>query len=261
MRIAQVAPLYESVPPTLYGGTERIVSYLTEELVELGHDVTLFASGDSTTRGAAGADDAAGPQARRQLRRSARAPRRHARAHRPPQRRVRYRPFPHRLPALSVVARHRRAARDHAARAPGHSGSRAALRAVRGRAGRVDLRQSTAAAADCQLGRDGLPRVAAEACVEAGGPRDYLAFLGRISPEKGIERAVEIARGAGLPLRVAAKIDRADREYYDRDVAPLFHRRDRRLLRRDWRSRQAGASFQARVRCCSRSTGKSRSVS
>ena len=50
MRIAQVAPLYESVPPTLYGGTERIVSYLTEELVELGHDVTLFASGDSTTR-------------------------------------------------------------------------------------------------------------------------------------------------------------------------------------------------------------------
>ena len=113
MRIAQISPLHESVPPKLYGGTERVVSFLTEALVDLGHEVTLFASGDSTTRAELV------PCAPTALRLnhcvgSARPPRRHAGAGVRARRRVRRHALPHRLPALRAGAAAGGSSRHHA---------------------------------------------------------------------------------------------------------------------------------------------------
>jgi glycosyltransferase involved in cell wall biosynthesis len=222
MRIAQVAPLYESVPPQNYGGTERVVSYLTEELVRQGHQVTLFASADSVT-----AARLIGP-CRRSLRLDNGC----------------VDPLACHVVMLEEVCRHapefdfihfhvdylhfpfsRRLRRPH----------------VTTLHGRLDIPQLPAlydeyrempvlSISDAQ--RRPLPRANWQGTVYHGlppdlftfreRPGDYLAFLGRISPEKRVDRAIAIATRLGLRLKIAAKIDKADREYFDSEIAPLF---------------------------------------
>ena len=225
MRIAQVAPLFESVPPRLYGGTERVVSHLTEALVRRGHDVTLFASGDSrttatlvpvverATRFGADSHDLLTAAFARQMgmvfSRASDFDMIHCH--------VDYLAFP-----FSVLARTPTVHTIH---------------------GRLDLPQlvpiyrqfssvplvsiSNAQRAPLDgLGvrwvgtvYHGLPIERYAFCHQ---DRGYLAFLGRIAPEKQPDLAVEIARRVGLPLKIAAKIDAIDREYYERTVAPLL---------------------------------------
>jgi glycosyltransferase involved in cell wall biosynthesis len=222
MRIAQVAPLIESVPPKHYGGTERIVSYLTEELVRAGHDVTLFASGDSVT----GARLIASCQ--RSLRKNERCKDPVAREvllvdhviervdefdlihfhtgylHFPV---CRYLPVPH------VTTLH----------------------------GRLDIpdlvpvfdrfrNEPLISTSNAQ--RQPLPWANWQGTVHHGlrkdlfqfhpHPGDYLAFLGRTSPEKRVDRAIEIAKRAGMRLKITAKVDRAERRYFKRFVEPLL---------------------------------------
>jgi glycosyltransferase involved in cell wall biosynthesis len=222
VRIAQIAPLYESVPPRSYGGTERVVAYLTDELVAQGHEVTLFASADSTTCARL---VPCAPQALRlcpgsidslahhvlMLERLARA----AAAFDVLHFHIDYLHFPlSRLRAWpNVTTLHGRLdipdlvpIYDEFADMPVVSISDA-QRAPLPQAGW----QATVP--------HGLP-VTLHAC--AAEPGSYLAFLGRISPEKRVDRAVEIAARVGMPLRVAAKVDRVDREYFKERIAPLF---------------------------------------
>ena len=222
MRIAQVAPLIESVPPKHYGGTERIVSYLTEELVRLGHDVTLFASGDSVTKA-------------RLIASCERSLRKNERCKDPVAREVllvdhvvehahefdvvhfhtgylhfpicRYLPVPH------VTTLH----------------------------GRLDMPDMVPvferfsdvpviSISDAQ--RHPLPWANWQATIYHGLPDDlfrfypnrgdYLAFLGRISPEKGVDHAIELAKRVDMPLKIAAKVDRVDRRYFKRVIKPLL---------------------------------------
>src|SRR5215475_133584 len=213
LRIAQVAPLYESVPPRLYGGTERIVSYLTEELVAEGHDVTLFASGDSLTS----ARLVAGCARALRLANGADAL----------------------APHLAMVEQVARRARDfdvvhfHIDYLHFPVSSRERYHHVTTLHGRLDLPDivpvfarfadlPVVSISDAQ--RAPLSDLAWQATVHHGLPEqlyrfeprpgDYLAFLGRVSPEKGLDHAIEIARRTGHRLRVAAKIDRVDRDYY-----------------------------------------------
>jgi glycosyltransferase involved in cell wall biosynthesis len=222
MRIAQVAPLYESVPPKLYGGTERVVSYLTEELVASGHQVTLFASGDSRTRAALV------PACPRSLRLdpACRDPLAHHF--------VMLEMLHRRITQFDLVHFHIDYLHFPLSRAYG-------LRQVttlHGRLDLADLRPLYRHYADMPVvsisaaQREPLPWLQWRGTVHHGLPermlqyqerdRGYLAFLGRISPEKGLDRAIDIARRAGLPLRVAAKIDDADREYYAARIEPLL---------------------------------------
>ncbi|HEY8515218.1 MAG TPA: glycosyltransferase family 4 protein [Candidatus Binatia bacterium] len=221
MRIAQVAPLIEAVPPKLYGGTERVVSYLTEELVRLGHDVTLFASGDSRTaaRLVAGVPEAlrlAGVHAAE--------------------------------PYHMLLADRAFALADQFDVIHFHIdylhlplAEREQVPTVTTMHGRLDLPEVGAifrryfdaplvSISDAQ--REPLPFANWVGTVYHGLPKDlhpfnersdgYLAFLGRISPEKGVDRAIEIARRAGIPLKIAAKVDRADREYFETQIARLL---------------------------------------
>jgi glycosyltransferase involved in cell wall biosynthesis len=222
LRIAQVAPLYESVPPQLYGGTERIVSYLTEELVRQGHEVTLFASGDSVTRARLVATCSRSlrldpgcidPLAHHLIlveevyRRAAEFDVIHFH--------IDYLHFPvtRRCPAPHVTTLHGRL--DIPDLEPLH----------REFAGMPVISISNAQRAPLPwlnwqgTVHHGLPEDL-HACV--GGPGEYLAFLGRVSPEKGLDHAIEIARRAGLPLRVAAKVDRADQAYFEEVIEPLL---------------------------------------
>jgi len=224
MRIAQVAPLAESVPPRLYGGTERIVAYLTEELVRLGHQVTLFASGDSVTaahlhpivdtalRLVPGVKDA---HVFNLLQLEAVR----ARAH-----------------EFDVIHFHTDYLHFPLLRELGLTNTLTTLH------GRLDLpgypemfarhrgnplvsisnaqRRPLPHANWAGTVLHGLPR---DVCRFSSSPRgDYLAFLGRISPEKRVDRAIEIARRAGLKLRIAAKIDAVDREYFETRIKRLF---------------------------------------
>jgi glycosyltransferase involved in cell wall biosynthesis len=227
MRIAQVAPLYERVPPALYGGTERVVSYLTEELVRRGHDVTLFASGDSltsarltapTTRALRldpGAGDTLSPHVIELAQVFERADEFdviHCHVDYPafPFGRLVRTPTIHTmhgrldLPHLMPVFRHFRdvslVSISDAQRAP-----------VR------DLRLAWAGTV-----HHGLPLAAIPFSPEGGS---YLAFLGRISPEKRADLAIEIAKRVGLPLKIAAKVDPVDRAYFEREIAPLLDHR------------------------------------
>ena len=222
MKIAQVAPLIESVPPRLYGGTERIVSYLTEELVRVGHDVTLFASGDSIT--SAELD----PCCSRALRLD------------PTVNDV----IPHFMLMIDKVRERAREFdvlhfhidlfhfplfRSLAART---------LTTLHGRQDLGNLKPFYARFGDMPLvsisddQRKPLPRAHFVATVQHGLPVDlhlpsfgrgsYLAFLGRISPEKRPDRAIRIARAAGLPLKIAAKVDQVDGDYFRKDILPLI---------------------------------------
>ena len=223
MKIAQIAPLAESVPPRLYGGTERVVSYLTEELVRLGHDVTLFASGDSQTsaRLVACAPHALrlDPQVRDPLP-----------SHLLMMERVRS--LAHEFDVLHFHT-------DHVHLPLFRPLARKCVSTLHGRLDLPDLVPLLREYADMPLvsisnaQRHPLPRANWVATVYHGLPEavcpfnpaprgNYLAFLGRISPEKGVERAIEIARRARYPLRIAAKVDRTEEDYWQSRVAPLL---------------------------------------
>jgi glycosyltransferase involved in cell wall biosynthesis len=222
MKIAQVAPLIESVPPRLYGGTERIVSYLTEELVGLGHDVTLFASGDSITRAELV------PCCTRALRLD------------PGVRDT----IPHFMLMIDKV----RERADEFDIIHFHidlfqfplfsSLAGRTLTTLHGRQDLGDLKPFYSRFREMPLvsisndQRKPLPHANFVATTQHGLPADllapsferggYLAFLGRISPEKRVDRAIRIARAAGIPLKIAAKVDRVDEDYFRNDIFPLI---------------------------------------
>jgi len=224
MRIAQVAPLFESVPPTLYGGTERVVFWLTEELVKLGHDVTLFASGDSVTSAHLV------PACRQALWHDATC----------------RETLPHHIRMLELVYRDLDAfdvihfhcdyvqfplVRRH--RVPGITTMHGAIHVP-------DLQQLLIEYPDVPLvsisdsQRNPLPRAAWAGTVYHGLPikehtlhtdkNGYLAFLGRISPEKGLDLAIEIAGISGHKLKVAAKVYPEDVPYFEHTIQPLLHK-------------------------------------
>ena len=225
MRIAQIAPLHEAVPPKFYGGTERVVSFLTEELVAMGHDVTLFASGDSITNAKLAP---IWPQALR-LDRS-----------------IRDSLAPHMLLMESV---YRRAdefdiLHFHNDYFPASLFSRQPVPFVTTLHGRLDLpelnpvyaglpKQNLVSISNSQ--RRPLPEGNFVGTVYHGlpmnllrpqpMPHDYVAFLGRICPEKRPDRAIRIAAGAGEVLRIAAKVDRVDAEYFATEIEPMLNER------------------------------------
>jgi glycosyltransferase involved in cell wall biosynthesis len=222
LRIAQVAPLYERVPPPLYGGTERVVSYLTEELVRQGHDVTLFASGDSETSARL---VAACPRA---LWRDADV----------------RETLPHHVRLMELVFRDasrfdvihfhndylhfpllRRQRRPSVTTLHGlvHPHDLGALFEEFREVPLVsisDNQRSPIPGANWRgTVHHGLPR---DAFSFRGEPGTYLVYLGRMSPEKRVDRAFEIARRSGMRLKVAAKIYPEERAYFDEVLAPLI---------------------------------------
>ena len=222
MRIAQVAPLYESVPPKYYGGTERVVSYLTEELVCQGHEVTLFASGDSVTKAHLVA------ACRRSLRMDKHCVDRMA----------------HHILMLEHMLQ-RAAEFDivhfHTDYLHFPLSRREQITHVTTLHGRLDIPDlvplhqefrdmPVISISDGQ--REPLPWANWQATVYHGLPADmyqfrdepgsYLAFLGRVSPEKRVDRAIEIAKQVRIPLKIAAKVDRVDTDYFETVVEPLL---------------------------------------
>jgi len=220
LRIALVAPLYESVPPALYGGTERVVSYLAEELVALGHHVTLFASGDSVTSAHLV------PACERALRLDPRVPE-PVSLHVTMIEQVFKRSNEFDVIHFHIDGFHLPLTRRH---------SVATLTTLHGRLDLLGLdvlyrefnehplvsishaqRRPLAWANWAKTVHHGLPLNLHR--LGAGGGQ-YLAFLGRISPEKRVDRAIEIARRVGIPLKIAAKVDRADRDYFTAQIEP-----------------------------------------
>jgi glycosyltransferase involved in cell wall biosynthesis len=222
MRIAQVAPLAESVPPKLYGGTERVVAWLTEELIALGHDVTLFASGDSATSarlvpvwpralrlGRPKADPAVAETVLLELVGE------HAQqfdvihCHN----NWTHLPLLTRLGVPFLTTLHNRLD------TPGLPG--AVGRFPDARFISISNDQRTPLACANWLGTiyHGLPADSLRPSLSAGG---YLAFLGRLTPEKGPETAIRLARAAKMPLRIAAKVPRAERGYFKEQIEPLI---------------------------------------
>ena len=221
MKIAQIAPLVESVPPSLYGGTERVVSWLTEELVRQGHDVTLFASGDSVTS---------------------------ARLEPIVPRALRLQGIHNCLPSniimLDRVARRQRDFDvlhfhiDFFHYPMFRSMARRTLTTLHGRQDLPELPDIYRAFPHMPLvsisdhQRKPVPPVNWRGTVPHGLPQDlyrlgpgdggYLAFLGRICPDKGILPAIEIARLVGMTLKVAAKVDPADQDYFVKEVKPVL---------------------------------------
>lgn len=223
MRIAQVAPLFESVPPKLYGGTERVVSYLAEELVRLGHQVTLFATADSCTSArlvpvwpsALRLDSQCSDQL-----------------------------APHVLMIEQVARRaeqfdvvHFHVSQLHLPVARRLQGV-AHVTTLHGRLDLAELPPLFREFSDIPVvsisnaQREPLLEAAWVGTVYHGlppgllpfspAPGRYLAFLGRVSPEKGVARAIAIAKASGYPLRIAAKIDPADRAYFETEIQPLL---------------------------------------
>jgi glycosyltransferase involved in cell wall biosynthesis len=222
MRIAQIAPLTESVPPRLYGGTERVVSFLTEQLVDMGHDVTLFASGDSVTRAELAAVWPTALRFDRDLRDAI---------------------APHLLMLEQVCRRAHEfdVLHCHLDYWPFSLFSRQTTPFLTTLHGRLDLRElrpiydcfpevPLVSISDAQ--RAPLPNANFVATVQHGLPQDlltprrvtpeYLAFLGRICPEKRPDRAIRIAREAGIKLKIAAKVDRVDEEYFRTTIRPML---------------------------------------
>jgi glycosyltransferase involved in cell wall biosynthesis len=223
MKIAQIAPLIESVPPRLYGGTERIVSYLAEELVRSGHDVTLFASGDSVTSARLVSCTRTALRLDRNVRDS----------------------IPYYMLMLDRVREcaddfdilhfhidqfHFPLFRPLASRT---------LTTLHGRQDLPDLQPLYVGFNEMPLvsisdgQRAPIPNANVVATVYHGLPLDlhpptfnprggYLAFLGRISPEKGVNCAIKVARTVNIPLKIAAKVDRADEAYFREQIAPLL---------------------------------------
>src|SRR6201997_1866797 len=225
MRIAQVAPLTEAVPPKFYGGTERVVHWLTEEMVGLGNDVTLFASGDSQTSAKL---DATWPKALR-LDGSVRDPNA---LHMVMLERVRqkcdneefdflhfhldYYPFSlfHRQPTPFLTTLHGRLD------LPEHQPVFTTFSDIPVISISDAQRRPVPQANWVRTVHHGLPAQSLQPPAQPAA--DYLAFLGRISPEKGADRAVTLAARSGMPLKIAAKVDRADVEYYEAEIRPLL---------------------------------------
>src|SRR5580658_82196 len=223
MRIAQVAPLTEAVPPKLYGGTERVVHWLTEELVTLGNDVTLFASGDSKTSAKL---DATWPKALR-LDGSVRDPNA---LHMVMLERVRQKCDDEEFDFLHF----------HLDYYPFSLFCRQPTPFLTTLHGRLDLPEhqpvfdtfsSIPVISISNAQRRPVPQAKWVDTIHHGLPEtlmtprpitpSYLAVLGRIAPEKGVDRAIKIAIRCGIPLKIAAKVDRADQEYYDEIIRPL----------------------------------------
>ena len=222
MRIAQVAPLYESVPPKLYGGTERVVSYLTEELIRQGHEVTLFASGDSLT------EARLVPVCKQSLRLAPGC----------------NDPLAHHVLLVERVLDEKENFDlihfhiDYLHYPRSRNENVVALTTLHGRLDTADLAPlyrrfrdvPVVSISDSQ--REPLPWLNWQGTVYHGlpttslelreRPGKYLAFLGRISPEKGLDDAIAIARRTGVELKIAAKIDRADQVYFDTVIKPLL---------------------------------------
>jgi glycosyltransferase involved in cell wall biosynthesis len=231
MRIAQIAPLIESVPPQRYGGTERIVSYLTEELVNLGHEVTLFASGDSITA------SKLIPCAPRALRLEV--------AVRDPTsyyvlmlERVRDRADDFDLLHFHIDQFHFPMFQPIAGRT---------VTTLHGRQDRPGLaalylgfpdmplvsisdaqRRSVSDANFVATVHHGIPSDLHQPCFHPRG--GYVAFLGRMSPEKRPDRAIAIARALGIPLKIVAKVDRSEEDYFRTEVEPLLNGSDVKFI-------------------------------
>jgi glycosyltransferase involved in cell wall biosynthesis len=222
MRIAQIAPLTEAVPPKLYGGTERVISWLTEALVDLGHDVTLFASGDSVTKAKL---EAGWPRALRLDGEVRDANALH-------------------MAMLETVAQR---ASDfdvlhfHLDYYPFSLFSRLGTPFVTTLHGRLDLPEhrpvfdtfpNAPIVSISHAQRRLLPTAPWTGTVHHGLPAgslgptgktpSYLAFLGRISPEKGLPSAIRVAVKCGVPLKIAAKVDRVDVDYFNDEIKPLL---------------------------------------
>ncbi len=260
MRIAQIAPLAEAVPPILYGGTERVVSWLTEELVNQGHEVTLFASGDSRT----GAELV--PIVKQALRLDSGV-----------------RDFsPYHFVEIDKVfqrAHEFDVLHFHIDLMHYPLFRRMADRVVTTLHGRLDLpdlwpfyrafpEMPLVSISDSQ--RKPMPPVNWLETIYHGLPSDlhalnekpqgYFAFLGRISPEKGPEHAIEIAKRTNTPLRIAAKVDNADKIYFEERVKPLLNHPLIEFIGEIDETRKTEFLATPR-RCFSRSTGRSRSAS
>jgi glycosyltransferase involved in cell wall biosynthesis len=226
MRIAQVAPLAEAVPPKLYGGTERVVAYLTDALVELGHDVTLFASGDSATKATLS------PVWPRALRLDL-AVKDH------------FAPMFMQLETVARRAHEFDVIHSHLDYFGYPLLRRLATPSVTTLHGRLDLPElpplyklygDIPVVSISNSQREPLPEANFVATVLHGLPQNllskgegrggYLAFLGRISPEKAPDAAIRIAARAGIPLKIAAKVDRVDQEYFKTTVEPLLGQAD-----------------------------------
>lgn len=222
MRIAQIAPLIESVPPRLYGGTERIVSYLTDELVRQGHDVTLFASGNSRTS----AELHAVCEASLRLTTSVRDP--------IPYYMVLLEQVRQRAHEFDVLHFHI----DQFHFPIFNDTPSVTLTTLHGRQDLPDLGHLYASfpsmplVSISQAQRRPIHRATFAGTVLHGLPPGllpftgrtkggYLAFLGRISPEKGVDRAIAIAQAVGMPIRIAAKVDRSDEAYFQ-SIAGMF---------------------------------------
>jgi glycosyltransferase involved in cell wall biosynthesis len=222
MRIAQVSPLFEAVPPKLYGGTERVVYSLTEELVAMGHDVTLFASGDSITS-----------------------------AKLAPMRKEALRLDPTVKDWVATYMRmieliYRRADEfdiihfhiDYFPLALFSRQRTPFLTTLHGRLDVTEFKEVFELYPDAPFvsisnsQRKPIPNLNWVRTVLHGMPAglltpqtvtpSYFAFLGRISPEKGVDRAIRIAARAGVKLKIAAKVDKADQEYFDTEIKPLL---------------------------------------
>jgi glycosyltransferase involved in cell wall biosynthesis len=223
LRIAQVAPLVETVPPDSYGGTERIVSYLTEELVRTGHDVTLFASGGSTTKAklvpVSEQSLRSDPTVQDPLTRSI----------------VEIEEVLKRTEDFDLIHFH-----DGYVHFP--LSRRLPIPTVTTMHGRMDLPDLVPifreypevpliSISDQQ--RSPLPFANWVATVQHGlpehlfsfrsDPEDYAAFVGRICPEKRPDRAIEIAKHVGMPLKIAAKVDKVDEQYFEAKIKPLLN--------------------------------------
>jgi glycosyltransferase involved in cell wall biosynthesis len=222
MRIALVAPLAEAVPPKLYGGTERVVSWLAEELVREGHRVTLFASAESETSAEL---IACAPQSLRLA-----GIRDHLGSTLAMLREVR-----RRADGFDVIHFHV----DLLPHALFHELAHKCLVTLHGRLDSPDIRPLYEAYPEMPLvsisdaQRRPMPADAnwlatiphglvSEVCPFNPEGGSYLAFLGRISPEKRPDRAIEIAKRAGIPLKLAAKVDAVDREYFETEIEPLL---------------------------------------
>ena len=223
MKVAQVAPLYESVPPKLYGGTERVVSYLTEEFVTMGHEVTLFASGDSETNAQLV------PCCPRSLRLDNKCKDQLAHHF------VMLEEVMERANDFDIIHFHVDYLHFPISKLCG-------LPNVTTLHGRLDMKELVPLYRKYR----GMPVISISQhqrkplcwanwagnvyhglppglLPQGSGNGKYLAFLGRISPEKRVDRAIEIALRAGMPLKIAAKVDRADREYFEETIKPLLN--------------------------------------
>ena len=221
MKIAQVAPLIESVPPKLYGGTERVVAYLTDALVELGHEVTLFASGDSETKAQLASMC---PEALRLN----------------PKVRDYFAPLFIEMEALARRAHEFDVIHSHLDYFAYPTLRLLGTPSLTTLHGRLDLPElgplydcfnDTPVVSISNSQRGPLPQANYVATIHHGLPQrllnqgpggQYLAFLGRISPEKAPDAAIRIAAQAGMPLKIAAKIDRVDQEYFTTQIEPLL---------------------------------------